>query len=103
MIVAILTYKVPKRLTLEQATAAFKATAPLYLRKPGLLRKHYFLTEAGDCVGGIYLWKTKADAEACYTAEWKAMVKAKYGVAPEILYAAVPVTVDNLQDAIEVA
>jgi hypothetical protein len=26
-----------------------------------------------------------------------------YGVAPEILYAAVPVTVDNLREAIEVA
>ena len=30
------------------------------------------------------------------------MVIAKYGAAPEILYATVPVTVDNLQEAIEV-
>jgi hypothetical protein len=70
---------------------------------PGLVRKHYCLNEAGDCVRGIYLWKRKADAEACYTAEWKAAVAAKYGAAPEILYAAVPVTVDNLQEVIEVA
>jgi len=67
------------------------------------VRKHYYVTEAGDCVGGIYFWKSKAHAEACYTAEWKAMVMAKYGTAPEILYAAVPITVDNLQEAIEVA
>ena len=103
MIVSILTYKLPKRWTLEEATAVFKSTAPKYLRMPGLLRKHYGLAEEGDCVRAIYLWKSKADAEACYTPEWKATVTAKYGAAPEILYAAVPVTVDNLQDAIEVA
>ena len=103
MIVSILTYKLPKRWTVEEAAAVFKSTAPKYLRMPGLVRKHYCLTEAGDCVAGIYLWKSKAYAEACYTAEWKAMVTAVYGAAPEILYAAVPVTVDNLQEAIEVA
>jgi hypothetical protein len=103
VIVSIVTYKLQKPWTVEQAAAAFKSTAPRYLRMPGLLRKHYYLTEAGDCLGGIYFWKSKADAEACYTAQWKAMVTAKYGTAPEILYAAVPVTVDNLQEAIEVA
>ena len=103
MIVSILTYKLPKRWTVGEATAVFKSTAPLYLGKPGLVRKHYCLTETGDCVEAIYFWKSKADAEACFTAEWKAAVAAKYGAAPEILYAAVPVTVDNLREAIEVA
>jgi len=103
MIVSIVTFKLPKRWTVEEASEVFKSTAPKYLRKPGLVRKHYYLTEAGDRAGGIYFWKSKADAEACYTAEWKAMVRDKYGAAPEILYAAVPVTVDNLQEAIEVA
>ena len=103
MIVSILTYRLPKRLTVEEAITAFKSTAPIYLRKPGLVRKHYYVTEAGDCVGGIYLWRSKAEAEACFTAEWKAMVTAKYGAPPEIVYAAVPVTVDNLKEVIEVA
>jgi hypothetical protein len=102
MIVSILTYRLPQRWTMEEAAAVFKSTAPKYLRMPGLLRKHYCLNEAGDCVEGIYLWKSKADAEACYTPEWKATVAAKYGAAPEIRYAAVPVTVDNLREAIEV-
>jgi len=103
MIVSIVTFKLPKRWTVEEAAAVFKSTAPKYLRKPGLVRKHYYVTEAGDRAGGIYLWKTKADAEACYTPEWKAMVTAKYGAAPEILYAHVPVSVDNLQEVIEAA
>jgi hypothetical protein len=103
MIVSIVTFRLPKRWTVEEAAAVFKSTAPKYLGKRGLVRKHYYVTVSGDRAGGIYLWKTKADAEACYTAEWKAMVTAKYGAAPEILYAHVPVSVDNVQEAIEVA
>ena len=67
------------------------------------MRKHYYVSEAGDRAGGIYLWQSKADAEACYTSEWKATVAEKYGTAPEIFYAHVPVTVDNVAQLIEAA
>jgi hypothetical protein len=103
MIVAIVTFKLPTRWTVDEAAAVFKSTAPRYLGKAGLVRKHYYITETGDRAGGLYLWKSKADAEACYTPEWRAMVTAKYGVPPDILYANVPVSVDNLQNVIETA
>jgi hypothetical protein len=101
MIVSIVTFSLPKRWTVEEAARVFKSTAPKYLGKAGLVRKHYYVTEAGDRAGGIYLWKSKADAEACYTAEWKAMVTEKYGAPPQILYADVPVSVDNVLNKIE--
>ena len=103
MIVSIVTFKLPKRWSIEEAAAVFKSTAPKYLGKTGLIRKHYFVTESGDRAGGIYFWESKADAEDCYTPEWKAMVTGKYGAAPHILYAAVPVSVDNMKHAIETA
>lgn len=103
MIVAIVTFKLPKRWTIKEAAGVFKSTAPKYLGKPGLVRKHYYVTETGDRAGGIYLWQSKADAEACYTNEWRAMVTEKYGVAPDILYAEVPVSVDNVEKVIEPA
>ena len=103
MIVSIVTFKLPKRWTVQEAADVFKSTAPKYVGKPGLVRKHYYVTESGDRAGGIYLWESRAAAEACYTPEWKAMVTAKYGAAPEILYAHVPVSVDNLQQVIETA
>lgn len=103
MIVAIVTFKLPQRWTVEDAASVFKSTAPKYLGKAGLVRKHYFITETGDRAGGIYLWQSKAHAEACYTPEWQAMVTGKYGVPPDILYAHVPVSVDNLQHVIEAA
>jgi hypothetical protein len=103
MIVSIVTFKLPKRWTVHEATAVFQSTAPKYLGKQGLLRKHYYISEEGDRAGGIYFWQSKADAEACYTSEWKAMVAAKYGSPPDIFYAHAPVTVDNIASVIEPA
>ena len=101
MIISIVTFKLARRWTVDEAASVFKSTAPKYLGKPGLIRKHYYLTEAGDRAGGIYLWKSKLDAEACYTPDWKTTVTEKYGAPPDILYVQVPVSVDNLKQVIE--
>jgi hypothetical protein len=95
MLIAIVSFKLPQPMSLAEATAAFEQTAPRYLGRTGLVRKHYFVTEAGDRAGGIYLWKTKADAEACYGGEWRAMVTQKYGSPPEVVFVQSPVFVDN--------
>jgi len=101
MIVSIVTFKLTAPWTVSQAAAVFKATAPKYLKMPGLIRKHYYISENGDRAGGIYFWESKTDAAACYTAEWKATVTGKYGAPPDIFIAAVPVSVDNLKQEIE--
>jgi hypothetical protein len=101
MMMSIVSFKLQRRWTLDEAASVFESTAPKYLGKPGLIRKHYFLTEDGARAGGVYLWKTKADAEACYTREWQANVTEKYGRPPEIHDAHVPVSVDNDRRTIE--
>jgi hypothetical protein len=103
MIVAIVTFKLPRRWSVAHAAEVFRSTAPTYLGTPGLVRKHYYPSEGGDRAGGIYFWETKAAAEACYSQEWKAMVTEKYGAEPDIQYAEVPVSVDNVSHAIETA
>lgn len=101
MIIAIVTFTLPRRWSVAEAAAVFESTAPKYLGKPSLIRKHYYVSEDGTRAGGIYLWRSKADAEACYGAEWRETVTGKYGAAPEIAYMSVPVTVDNEKHAIE--
>jgi hypothetical protein len=101
MIFTMVAFRRGKPWAVKEAAEIFKSTAPKYLDRPGLVRKHYYVTESGDRAGGLYLWKSRADAEACYTAEWKATVKAKYGAEPEILYMEIPVTVDNVTHRIE--
>jgi hypothetical protein len=100
MIVSIVTFKLTAPWTVSQAAAVFKTTAPKYLGMPGLIQKHYYISENGNRAGGIYFWKSKADAAACYTAEWKSAVTEKYGAPPDIRIATVPVSVDNLKQDI---
>jgi hypothetical protein len=101
MLIAIVSFRLPKPMSVAEATAAFEQTAPKYLGRSGLVRKHYFVTEAGDRAGGIYLWKSRADAETCYAGEWREMVTQKYGSPPEIVYVQSPVLVDNVEGLIE--
>jgi hypothetical protein len=101
MIIAIVTFDLPKKWSVEDAAAVFKSTAPKYLGKSGLVRKHYWLSQAGERAGGMYFWETRAAAEACYTKEWQAMVTDKYGAPPRIEFLHAPVTVDNTRHAIE--
>lgn len=95
MITAIATFRLPKRLTVEEARAIFQSTAPRYQAQPGLVRKYYVLSEDGMTAGGVYLWKSRADAEALYTDDWRAFVTGKYGTPPEVTYLECPVIVDN--------
>jgi hypothetical protein len=99
-VIAIVSFRLPQKQTLEQASATFQSTAPKYLGMPGLLRKNYFLTEDGLRAGGVYVWESRQAAERVYTPEWKAFVKGKYGCDPEIVYVDTPVQVDNEQGRI---
>jgi hypothetical protein len=86
MIVAIVTFRLPKPLTLAEATAIFESTAPKYQGVKGLLRKNYLLSEDGSRAGGVYFWETRADAERVCTAKWKKTVEAKYGSPATVEY-----------------
>ena len=62
MITVIATYQLPKPITRDEARRIFLSTAPKYQDVPGLVRKYYVLSQDGNSVGGIYLWKSRAEA-----------------------------------------
>jgi hypothetical protein len=103
MIVTIVTFQLPRAMTLAEITETFRATAPKYRGVPGLLRKNYWMSEDGKRAGGIYVWTSRADADRLYSAEWKAFVEGKYGSPPTIEYLHSPVMVDNRDGSIDVA
>ncbi len=94
MITAIVRFPLPPGTTLEDATAAFKASAPNYENVPGLIRKYYLYDDAPSG-GGVYLWESREAANAVYTDEWKAMIAGKYGSELKVTYLETPVIVDN--------
>jgi hypothetical protein len=96
MITAITTFQLPRPITLDEARRIFLSTAPKYQGVPGLVRKVYVLSQDGSTAGGIYLWNSRAEAEAMYTESWKAFVREKYGTDPSVTYFDSPVVVDNL-------
>jgi hypothetical protein len=96
MITALVQFKIPEPMSQDKAAEVFAGTAPRYQEARGLIRKYYLLSEDGGTVGGVYLWKSREDAERLYTNEWKNFIKEKYGGEPSIAYFHSPVVVDNL-------
>ena len=96
MITALVQFKLPERMTVEQARAVFASTAPRYLAMQGLVRKHYILSEDGLTAGGVYLWQTRADAERVFDAAWREFIRGKYHTDPVVTYFDTPVMVDNV-------
>jgi hypothetical protein len=95
MITAIATFRLPQRLTVDEAKAIFQSTAPRYQSQSGLIRKYYVLSEDGMTAGGVYLWHSRQAADALYNDAWRAFVTEKYGAPPQIVYMETPVIVDN--------
>lgn len=96
MITALTSFTLPHPITRDDAVAIFRSTAPTYRDVPGLHRKTYVLYPDGVTVGGIYLWQSRADAEAMYSDDWRAFVRGKYGCEPSVTYLDSPVVVDNV-------
>jgi hypothetical protein len=100
MITALVQFKLPQRITRENARDIFLSTAPRYQGIQGLIRKYYVLSQDGGTAGGVYLWKSREDAERVYTEDWKNFVREKYGAPPSVTYFETPVLVDNMTDEI---
>lgn len=100
MITALVQLALAEPIALEDMTRLSEANAPLYKDRQGLIRKYYVRSEDGSTVGGVYLWETRADADACYDDAWRTRVTESYGSAPTISWFDTPVIVDNRHDEI---
>jgi hypothetical protein len=100
MITAVVQFKLPQPISREKAREIFLSTAPRYLETVGLIRKYYVLSEDGATAGGVYLWKSRSDAERLYTKDWENFVRDKYGAPPSVMYFESPVLVDNISHEI---
>lgn len=69
------------------------ASVPQYRAVPGLLRKYF--TIGADDFGGVYLFASRAAADAWFTEAWRARVVTTYGKPATMTYYDVPVVLDN--------
>ena len=66
----------------DQLVDTIRASAPMYYGVPGLIRKYYCLALERREAVGIYLWRSREDAERFYTPQWRDVVTARWGAAP---------------------
>lgn len=69
---------IPAGISRERLEAEYQAAIPVYQKVPGLLRKHFIVTDR-KTFGGVYLWRDDASAKAWFTPAWHQRVKATYG------------------------
>lgn len=95
MITAIVNFKLPADLSAAQVAELYKASTPKYRAATGLVRKYYLHDPATRTGGGVYLWHSRSEAEAFYSAEWRKAIAERFGAPPEIRFFDTPVIVDN--------
>ena len=96
MVTTLVLFNLPSPISLEDAAKRFESSAPKYQKLAGLVRKYYVRTEDGARAGGIYLWESRAAADAVYSGEWRERVEKLYGAKPTFTWFDTPVIVDNL-------
>jgi len=77
------TFKVPAGTPKSQLVETINATAHTYQGIPGLIRKYYGIAADGGSLVGIYLWESKAIADAFYSPDWVAMVAKRWAGPPQ--------------------
>ena len=95
MITAFITFKLPGGTSREDILRAFRTSVEQLRGQPGLIRKHYLYNAAEGTAAGVYLWESRAAAEALYTPEWRKMITARYGSEPVIAWFDTPILLDN--------
>jgi len=94
MITAIVQYKLPPSIDQAACATHFRKIAEGFRAVPGLIRKQFIHAEDG-WAGGVYLWETRAAAEAFYSGPWLRGIRERYGMDPEIRYFHTACITDN--------
>ena len=95
MIVVRVLFPLSNVTDIEALKKKMLATVPKYEGLDGLIRKYYILTDDHKHGGGIYLWESRAKADAWYNAEWKKYMTEAWGQEPLLEYLDCPIVVDN--------
>jgi putative monooxygenase ydhR len=99
MITAIVQYKLPPSIDQKACAEHFRKIASGFRTVPGLIRKQFIHAEDG-CAGGVYLWESRADAEAFYTGPWLDGIRERYGMDPQIKFFETACITDNSVEAV---
>ena len=84
----------------EEAIKSARTSVPTFAGMPGLTRKYFLNGENGG--GGVYMWESREQADAWYTAEWADKIEQRFGARPTLTYYDNYVVLDNADNALSV-
>jgi hypothetical protein len=84
-VTAIVQYKLPPHIDAAACAEHYEKIAPSFQTIPGLIRKQFIVGDDG-VAGGVYLWRSRTDAEAFYSGPWLEGIKKRYETDPVIRY-----------------
>ncbi len=93
-VAVVVTIPLPPQAPREYIIGKFEEAVPQYQAISGLMRKYFTISDDRK-FGGIYLWKSRAAAQAWFTDAWKAKAVATYGVEPSVTYFDAPVIIEG--------
>ena len=96
MYISIVEIDLPEGIDLAALREVFREAGRRYTNVEGLLRKYYTLK--GDSItGGVFVWDTLEHAKAGHAdADWREIIRNRYGSEPRVTFYEVPVIVDNV-------
>ena len=93
LVTTVVIARIPAGVPRAKVDEGIVASVPTYQKIPGLIRKVFTVND--DTYGGVYLWTDRAAAQAWFTPELIAKMKARSGVDPQIIYFDSPIQIDN--------
>jgi hypothetical protein len=95
VIVELVTFPATPNADWNAILSEARATIPRWRANAQLVRKHYLLSEDGAECAGLYIWPTRAAAEAAHDAAWRTAVAQRTGSMPTIRYFELQMLLDN--------
>ncbi len=97
----IVSYALPAPVPRAAMLAAFEQAAPMFQGAPGLVRKYFCYDEASHTGHSVYLWESRAAAEAFFGEAFMARMREKFGAVPELRFVDTLLVVDNEQGRVQ--
>ena len=93
LVTVVVAVPTPSSVDRARIEAGIKASVPRYQKMPGLLKKYFTIGDGS--FGGVYLFESRAAAQAAFNDAWKAQIVTTYGAPPSVTYFDVPLVLDN--------
>ncbi|HLT25881.1 MAG TPA: YdhR family protein [Zeimonas sp.] len=95
MISELVWFDLPMDMRREEVVEGMREVAPHWRANPDLIRKTFLYDPERRRTGALYLWKTRAAADAAHGEAWRRRVLEKYGSEPTREFFETPLVVDN--------